>query len=60
MFFSQTAPRDDEYYEGDVTERDPDGGTSSFFHALGSLPKNLTTMVCFVGQEPAHPITLLI
>ena len=31
MFFSQTAPRDDEHYEGDVAERDPDGGNSSFF-----------------------------
>lgn len=31
MFFSRTAPRDDEHYEGDVAERDPDGGNSSFF-----------------------------
>jgi len=31
MFFSQTAPRDDEHYEGDVAERDPDGRNSSFF-----------------------------
>ena len=31
MFFSRTAPRDDEHYEGGVAERDPDGGNSSFF-----------------------------
>jgi len=31
MFFSQTAPRDGEYYQGDVAERDPDDGTNSFF-----------------------------
>ena len=31
MFFSRTAPREDEHYEGDVAERDPDGGNSSFF-----------------------------
>jgi hypothetical protein len=31
MFFSQTAPRDEDHYEGDVAERDPDGGNSSFF-----------------------------
>jgi hypothetical protein len=31
MFFSRTAPRADEYYDGDVAERDPDGGNNSFF-----------------------------
>jgi hypothetical protein len=31
MFFSQTAPRDGEYYQGDVAERDPDDGNNSFF-----------------------------
>ena len=30
MFFSRTAPRADEY-DGDVAERDPDGGNNSFF-----------------------------
>ena len=30
MFFSRTAPRADEY-DGDVAERDPDGGSNSFF-----------------------------
>ncbi len=32
MFFSRTAPREGEYYQTDVAERDPDGGTHSFFH----------------------------
>jgi hypothetical protein len=31
MVFSRTAPRDDEYYDGDVAERDPVGGHNSFF-----------------------------
>lgn len=31
MFFSQTAPRKGEYYETDLAERDPDGGSNSFF-----------------------------
>jgi hypothetical protein len=31
MFSSQTAPRDDEYYQTDVAERDPDGASNSFF-----------------------------
>ena len=31
MFFSQTAPRDGEYHQGDVAERDPDDGNNSFF-----------------------------
>ncbi|PWT82196.1 MAG: hypothetical protein C5B58_08590 [Acidobacteria bacterium] len=31
MFFSQTASRDDEYYQSDGAERDPDSGDNSFF-----------------------------
>ena len=31
MFFSQTAPRDGGYYQGDVAEHDPDDGNNSFF-----------------------------
>src|SRR5262249_22596422 len=31
MFFSQTAPRDGEYYQNDVAERDPNDGNNSFF-----------------------------
>jgi len=59
MFFSRTAPRDDEHYEGDVAERDPDGGNSSFFQRTRIATDDLTTILgC--GQEPAHPSTLLI
>ena len=31
MFSSQTAPRNDEYYQTDAAERDPDGASNSFF-----------------------------
>jgi len=31
MVFSQTAPRDGEYYQADVAERDPGDGNNSFF-----------------------------
>jgi hypothetical protein len=31
MLSSQTAPRDDEYYQTDVAKHDPDGASNSFF-----------------------------
>jgi hypothetical protein len=48
MFSSQTLPRDDEYHERDVVERDLGAGGDSFDQRIGGL-KNLNTTVGSAG-----------
>jgi hypothetical protein len=57
MFFSRTAPRDDEHYEGDVAERDPDGGNSSFFQRtrIATDESDYDTRLRPRAGAPYHP-----
>jgi hypothetical protein len=57
MFFSRTAPRDDEHYEGDVAERDPDGGNSSFFQRtrIATDESDYDTRLRPRAGAPQHP-----